>query len=136
MSRENENTDIVSKKGKTTKPATIRIDLLVPRQMDENIIEISEAMKIEKATMVRLLIWFGIRFASPIELTGMTNERSFDAETQSTQRLDTRIPQDMLESIESLMKIEGVKKSRVIKRYIEWALENIHKYTFADFLNK
>jgi len=121
---------------KSKKSNPIRVDVLITRQMDENITELAEAMKLEKAAAVRMLIWFGMRFASPLELTGMTNERSFDAETQSTQRLDTRITQDMLDGIESLMKIEGVKKSRVIKRYIEWALENIHKYTLADFVSK
>jgi len=128
-----ENPDI---KGKNTKANPIRVDVMVTHHMEAAVTEISEAMKIEKAATVRMLIWFAMRFASPVELTGMTNERSFDTDTQSTQRLDTRITQDMLDEIEYLMKIEKVKKSRVIKRYIEWSLANIHKYTIADFLER
>ena len=123
-------------KGKNTKANPIRVDVLITRRMDESISEISEAMKIEKAAAVRMLMWFAMRFASQVELTGMTNRRSSDAETQSTQRLDTRITQEMLDEIETLMKIENVKKSRVIKRYIEWALANIGKYTIGDWLEK
>jgi len=123
-------------KGKNTKANPIRVDVLVTRQMEARIAEISEAMKIEKAATVRMLIWFGMRFSSPASLTGLTNKRSFDADTQSTQRLDTRITQEMLDEIENLMQIAKVSKSRVIKSILEWALTNIGKYTIEDWLSK
>jgi len=123
-------------KGKSTKANPIRVDVLVTRQMQERIVEISEAMKIEKAATVRMLLWFAMRFAPPSGLTGLTNERSFDADTQSTQRLDTRITQEMLDEIESLMQMAKVSKSRVIKSLLEWTLTNIGKYTIEDWLSK
>jgi len=121
-------------KGKNTKTNPIRVDVLVTRHIEARIIEISEAMKIEKAATVRMLLWFGMRFAPPTGLTGLTNERSFEADTKSTQRLDTRITQEMLDEIENLMKMAKVSKSRVIKSLLEWALANIGKYTIEDWL--
>ena len=123
-------------KGKNTKANPIRVDVLVTRLMDGQISEISEAMKIEKAAAVRMLIWFAMRFAPSADLAGMTNKRSFDTDTQATQRLDTRITQEMLGEIERLTELENVKKSRVIKRYLEWALANIGSFTIGDWLSK
>ena len=128
--------DTPEKKGKGTKANPIRVDVLVTRPMEERIAEISEAMKIEKAATVRMLLWFGMRFASPFDITELKNQKKVKADGLSTQRLDTRITQEMLDKIEMLMEAEQLSKSSVVKMLIEWALSNINNYTIGDWLTK
>ena len=123
-------------KGKNSKANPIRVDVFVPNKTVERLTELSEAMKIEKAATVRMLLWFSMRFAPPVELSRIASETSFKSEGQSVNRLDTRITQEMLDEIESFMKIDKLSKSRVIKTLLYWALANIGKYTFEDMLAK
>ena len=131
-----ETIDVPEQRGKRTKANPIRVDVLVSRQMEARIAEISEAMKLEKAAAVRMLMWFAMRFASPFELTEKANMQSAKHGSQLTQRLDTRITQEMLNKIEELMEIEKLTKSTVIKILLEWALANIGHYTIEDWLIK
>ena len=129
--------EVISKpnqKGKNTRANPIRVDVLISRPMEAAITEISEAMKIEKAATVRMLMWFGMRFASPTNLLELANRRDAKADGLLTQRLDTRITQDMLYRIEELMEIGQFTKSSVVKLLIEWTLGNIDRYTIGDWL--
>jgi len=123
-------------KGKNTKANPIRVDVLVQDKTEADIIKISEAMKIEKAAIVRMLIWFAMRFAPPVELSKIASEQHFNYGSQSVNRLDTRITQEMLDEIENLMKADKLSKSKVIKVLLYWALANIGSYTIADWLSK
>jgi hypothetical protein len=123
-------------KGKSTRANPIRVDVLVSRKMDERITEIAEAMKIEKAAAVRMLIWFGLRFAPSADISEIFTKKSYRADGQATNRLDTRITQEVLEGIEKLMGNDKRAKSSVIKTLLYWALANIGNYTIADWLAK
>ena len=123
-------------KGKNTKANPIRIDLLVPSKTEAQIIDISEALKIEKAAAVRMLIWFAIRFAPPVELAHIADTKGFKSDGVSIIRLDTRITQEMLDEIENLMKADRQSKSSAVKTLIYWALANISNYTIGDLLTK
>ena len=123
-------------KGKNTRANPIRIDVLIPSQTEVYITEISEAMKIEKAATVRMLIWFALRFAPPVELAEIADKKSFKTDGVSDNRLDTRITQDMLDEIENLMKVVKQSKSSAVKTLLYWALANIGSYTIADWLSK
>ena len=125
-----------TQKGKVTRANPIRVDVLVPNATAERIFQISETMKIEKAATVRMLMWFGMRFALPVELARITSEKNFKTEGQSVKRLDTRITQEMLDTIENLMKVEKLSKSKVIRILLYWALANIGNYTIEDWLSK
>jgi hypothetical protein len=123
-------------KGKNTRANPIRIDVLVPNQTETQITEISEAMKIEKAAIVRMLIWFALRFAPPLELAEIADKKSFKTDGVSDNRLDTRITQEMLDEIENLMKVGKHSKSSAVKTLLYWALANINNYTIGDWLSK
>lgn len=123
-------------KGKNTRANPIRIDVLVPSSTESQITDISEAMKIEKAATVRMLIWFALRFAPPVELAEIADKKSFKTDGVSSNRLDTRITQDMLDEIETLMKSDRQSKSSAVKTLLYWALANIGSYTIADWLSK
>lgn len=116
-------------KGKISRANPIRVDVLVPIKTDERISEISEAMKIEKAATVRMLIWFSMRFAPPVEISRIASEKNFKTEGQSVHRLDTRITQEMLDGIEALMRTDELSKSGVVKVLLYWALANIGNFT-------
>jgi len=123
-------------KGKNTKANPIRIDVLVPNQTELQITEISEAMKIEKAATVRMLIWFAMRFAPPVELSQIADRKSYKTDGVSANRLDTRITQEMLDEIENFMKVDKLSKSSAVKTLLYWALANIGNFTIADWLSK
>jgi hypothetical protein len=123
-------------KGKNTRANPIRIDVLVPDQTEARITEISETMKIEKAATVRMLIWFALRFAPPVELAETADKKSYKTDGVSANRLDTRITQDMLDEIENLMKVVKQSKSSAVKILLYWALANIGGYTIADWIAK
>lgn len=126
-----ENIEQPERKGKITKSNSNRIDMWISVEMDARITQIAEAMKLEKATAVRMLLWFGLRFSSPLELFEKT---SFDKHPYP-KRLDTRITQEMLEKIEELVRANGSSKSKVSKELLDWALDNIGRYTIEDWLN-
>ena len=121
-------------KGKITKANPIRVDGLITLEMDNAIAGISEALKIEKAAAVRMLLWFGLRFAVHRKLPQIADEQGFKYGSQSVHRIDTRISQDMLDAIEELMRIHKLSKSGIVKTLLYWALENIGNYTIADLL--
>jgi len=121
-------------KGKNTKANPIRVDVLVTHEIEAQINEVSEALKIEKAATVRMLLWFGLRFSERSELSKIAAEQNFSYGSQSVNRLDTRITQDMLDMLTSLMESEKMSKSGVIKTLLFWSLSNLGKYTFADIL--
>ena len=123
-------------KGKTTRANPIRVDLLISLKMDEQITELSQAIFIEKAAAVRMLMSFALRFAKPSELSEIAKKQSYKTDGQAIKRLDTRITQDMQDSIEKLMGFDERAKSKAIKSLLHWALENIGKYTFDDLLQK
>ena len=123
-------------KGKNTKANPIRVDVLMPEKMEADIVKISEAMMIEKAATMRMLIWFAMRFAPPFELSKIASEKNFKTEGQSTNHLDIRITQAMLNEIENLMKADKQSKSKVVKVLLYWALANIGSYTIDDWLTK
>ena len=128
-----ETIEETKQKGKNTKANPIRVDLLVSRKMDGQINEVVQALLIEKAAVVRMLLWFALRFAQPSEIAG---KQSYKADGQAVKRLDTRITQDMLDSIEKLTALEKRAKSSVIKMLLYWALANIGNYTIEDMLIK
>ena len=122
------------KKGKTTKSNPIRVDVLVPQNTVARIIEVSDAMKIEKAATVRMLVWFGLRFASPFELSKIADEKMYRIDGISDVKLDIRVTQEMLDEIEKMMKVDKLSKSSATKTLIFWALSNIGNYTIQDFI--
>jgi len=121
-------------KGKNTKANPIRVDVLVTHEIEAQINEVSEALKIEKAATVRMLLWFGLRFSERSELSKIAAEQNFSYGSQSVNRLDTRITQDMLDMLIGLMESERMSKSGIIKTLLFWSLSNLGKYTFADML--
>ena len=123
-------------KGKTTRSNPIRVDVLVSHEIEAQIIEISEALKVEKAAAMRMLLWFGLRFSPRSALSKIASEQNFSYVSQSINRLDTRITQEMLDMIDELMKLENMSKSGIIKTLLYWALTNLGKYTFEDMLAK
>ena len=131
-----ESIDESEVKGKHTRANPIRIDVLVPNQTEADITEISEAMKIEKAATVRMLIWFALRFAPPVELAEIADKKSFKTDGVSGNRLDTRITQEIHDEIENLMKVGKQSKSSTVKTLLYWALANIGNYTVADWIKK
>ena len=133
------NKEVIEKstvKGKNTRANPIRVDVLIPTDTEIQITDIAEAMKIEKATTVRMLIWFALRFAPPVELSRIADTKSFKTDGVSDNRLDTRITKEMLDEIESLMKINKLSKSSAVKTLLYWALANIGNYTITDWLSK
>ena len=68
-----EKLTVPDEKGKLVRFNSIRVDVMVPIQMDAIISDFSIALNIEKAAIVRMLIWLALRFSKPIELTGITN---------------------------------------------------------------
>jgi hypothetical protein len=123
-------------KGKTSRANPIRLDLLVATSIDEQINDISEAMKLEKSATVRMLIWFAMRFAPLVELVKIADAKMFANEGNSKNRLDTRITSDMLGEINSLMKTTKLSKSSAVKTLLFWALNNIGNFTINDWLSK
>ena len=121
-------------KGKNSRANPIRVDLLVPDEIEVRINEISEALKIEKAATVRMLLWFSLCFADHSELSKISAEQNFSYGSQSVNRLDTRITKEMFEMVNNLMQIEKMSKSGIIKTLLFWALANLGKFTFEDIL--
>ena len=121
-------------KGKITRANPIRVDVLVSHEIEAQITNVSQALKIEKATTVRMLLWFGLRFSPRNELSKIAAEQNFSYGSQSVNRLDTRITQEMLDRLTELMESENMSKSGIIKTLLFWALANLGNYTFADML--
>jgi len=131
-----ETLETPKQKGKNTKANPIRVDVLVPDEIEVKLTELSEALKVEKAATVRMLLWFGLRFADSGELSKISAEKNFSYGSQSVNRLDTRITQEMLDMVTELMERENMSKSGVIKTLLFWTLANLGKYTFEDMLAK
>lgn len=121
-------------KGKNTRANPIRVDVLVPQEIDVQINEISEALKVEKAATVRMLLWFGLRYAPGRELPKIAAE-NFNYGSKSVNRLDTRITQEMFDMITELMESENMNKSGIIKTLLFWTLANLRMYTIVDLLD-
>jgi hypothetical protein len=83
-----------------------------------------------------MLLWFGLRFAPGDELSKIAAEQNFSYGSQSVNRLDTRITQEMLDMITELMESKNMSKSGIIKTLLFWTLANLGKYTFEDMLAK
>ena len=131
-----ETLETPKQKGKNTKANPIRVDVLVPDEIEVKLTELSEALKVEKAATVRMLLWFGLRFADSGELSKISAEKNFSYGSQSVNRLDTRITQEMIGMVTELMERENMSKSGVIKTLLFWTLANLGKYTFEDMLAK
>ena len=131
-----ETLDAPEQKGKNTRSNPIRVDVLVSHDMETRIMEISETLKVEKAAIVRMLLWFGLRFAPRGDITVIAKERNFSYGSQSVNRLDTRITEEMRDMIAEHMEREKMSKSGIIKTLLFWALANIGSYTIGDMLPK
>ena len=130
-----ETLDAPEQKGKNTRANPIRVDVLVSHEIEARIMEISEALKVEKAAIVRMLLWFGLRFAPRGDIAIIANEQNFSYGSQSVNRLDTRITEEMRDMITELMEQEKMSKSGIIKTLLFWALANIGSYTIEDMLS-
>lgn len=131
-----ETLDASEQKGKSTRANPIRVDVLVSSEIETRITEISEALKVEKAAIVRMLLWFGLRFAPQSAIATIANEQNFSYGSQSVNRLDTRITEEMRDMVAKLMEHEKMSKSGIIKTLLFWALTNIGSYTIEDMLSK
>ena len=108
----------------------------VSTEMYDKLLKITEAMKIDLSTSVRILLVFTKRFSTPHdfhEVPRTTPKNHYSV--QYPAMLNVVLPQEILNWFDEVVEAEQSKRAIVFRMFVQWAMNNIGNYTIEEWIN-